>query len=52
MITITSIIEHFEPDYLRQCDASSLPSHARALHAMKRCPPPVGPAHAGALRRV
>ncbi len=37
MITIASIIERFEPDYLRQYGASSLPSHTKALSAMKRC---------------
>ena len=37
MISLASIIERFEPDYLRQYGASSLPSHAKALAAMKRC---------------
>ena len=37
MITIASIIERFEADYLRQYGACSLPSHVRALGAMKRC---------------
>ena len=51
MITIASIIERFESDYLRQYGASSLPSHARALHAMKRCRTQLAPrmlAHCGA----
>ncbi len=37
MITIASLIERFESDYLRQYGASSLPSHTKALAAMKRC---------------
>ena len=37
MIGIASIIERFESRYLSQYGASSLPSHARALYAMKRC---------------
>ena len=37
MITIASIIERFEQEYLSQYGASILPSHANALGAMKRC---------------
>ena len=37
MISLASIIERFESDYLRQYGATSLPSHARALAAMKHC---------------
>ena len=37
MITLSSIIERFEADYLAQYGASSLPSHTHALAAMKRC---------------
>ncbi len=37
MIPLASIIERFEPDYLREYGASSLPSHTKALAAMKRC---------------
>lgn len=51
MITIASIIERFESDYLSQYGASSLPSHAKALAAMKRCRTQLAPrmlAHCGA----
>ncbi len=51
MITMASIIERFEPDYLRQYGASSLPSHTKALAAMKRCRTQLAPrmlAHCGA----
>ena len=51
MITIASIIERFESDYSSQYGGSSLPSHARALHAMKRCRTQLAPrmlAHCGA----
>ncbi|MEO6320398.1 MAG: transposase [Polaromonas sp.] len=51
MITLAAIIERFEPDYLRQYGASSLPSHAKALAAMKRCRTQLAPrmlAHCGA----
>lgn len=37
MIALASIIERFEPDYHRQYGATSLPSHTKALAAMKRC---------------
>ena len=37
MISLASIIERFEPDYLRQYGATCLPSHTKALAAMKRC---------------
>ncbi|MGH8859175.1 MAG: transposase zinc-binding domain-containing protein, partial [Polaromonas sp.] len=51
MITISSIIERFESDYSEQYGASILPSHARALGAMKRCRTHLAPrmlAHCGA----
>ena len=51
MITIASIIERFESDYLSQYGAASLPSHAKALGAMKRCRTQLAPrmlAHCGA----
>ena len=51
MIRIASIIERFESDYLIQYGASILPSHARALGAMKRCRSTLAPrmlAHCGA----
>ena len=37
MITLASVIERFEADYLAQYGATSLPSHTKALAAMKRC---------------
>ena len=37
MITLASVIERFEADYLDQYGATSLPSHTKALAAMKRC---------------
>ena len=55
MITIASIIERFEADYLRQYGASSLPSHAKALAAMKRCRTQLAPrmlAHCGAKENM
>ena len=51
MITLAAIIERFEQEYLSQYGATSLPSHARALHAMKRCRTQLAPrmlAHCGA----
>ena len=43
MISLSSIIERFEPDYLRQYSAASLPSHTQALAAMPRCRTPMAP---------
>jgi hypothetical protein len=37
MITLASIIERFEVDYLAQYPHSILPSHRKALEAMKLC---------------
>jgi len=37
MITLASIIERFEADYLAQYQSAMLPSHRKALAAMKRC---------------
>ena len=37
MISLASVIERFEADYLAQYGATSLPSHTKALAAMKRC---------------
>ena len=37
MITLTSIIERFEAAYLTQYGSAVLPSHRKALSAMKRC---------------
>ena len=37
MITLASVIERFEADYLAQYGATSLPSHRNTLAAMKRC---------------
>ncbi len=37
MITLASIIECFESDYLAQYHSAVLPSHRKALAAMKRC---------------
>ena len=37
MISLASVIERFEADYLVQYGATSLPSHTKALAAMKRC---------------
>jgi hypothetical protein len=51
MISVASIIERFESDYLSQYGASLLPSHAHALNAMKRCRTQLAPrmlAHCGA----
>lgn len=51
MITLAAIIERFESDYFAQYGASSLPSHAKALAAMKRCRTQLAPrmlAHCGA----
>ena len=51
MITLASLIERFEPDYLRQYGATRLPSHTHALNAMKRCRTQLAPrmlAHCGA----
>lgn len=51
MITLGAIIQRFEADYLRQYQAAILPSHVRALDAMKRCRTTLAPrmlAHCGA----
>ena len=51
MIPLATLIERFESDYLRQYGASSLPSHTKALGAMKRCRTQLAPrmlAHCGA----
>lgn len=51
MITLASIIDRFESDYQRQYSSGSLPSHAHALAAMKRCRTQLAPrmlAHCGA----
>ncbi|MGH8859120.1 MAG: IS91 family transposase, partial [Polaromonas sp.] len=51
MITLASIIERFAAHYLSQYPAAALPSHARALDAMKRCRTTLAPrmlAHCGA----
>ena len=51
MISLASIIERFETDYLRLYGASALPSHTKALAAMKRCRTQLAPrmlAHCGA----
>lgn len=37
MITLASVIERFEADYLVQYHSAILPSHRHALAAMKRC---------------
>jgi hypothetical protein len=37
MITLAAIIERFEADYLAQYQSSMLPSHRKALAAMKLC---------------
>ena len=37
MITLASIIERFESDFLNQYQGAILPSHLHALNAMKRC---------------
>jgi hypothetical protein len=37
MITLASIIERFEVDYLTQYQHAILPSHRKALEAMKLC---------------
>ena len=37
MMTLGAIIERFEADFLSQYRAAILPSHIRALDAMKRC---------------
>ena len=37
MIALASIIERFEADYLAQYQSTMLPSHRKALAAMKRC---------------
>ncbi|MDO8772342.1 MAG: transposase [Burkholderiaceae bacterium] len=37
MISVASIIERFEADYLTQYQNAILPSHRQALHAMKLC---------------
>ena len=37
MIALASIIERFEADYLAQYQSAMLPSHRKALAAMKRC---------------
>ena len=51
MIRIASIIERFESDYLSQYGASILPSHARALGAMKRCRSTLAPRMLVRVRR-
>ena len=43
MITLASVIERFEADYLRQCHSASLPGHRNALEAMKLCRSRVAP---------
>jgi hypothetical protein len=37
MITLASVIDRFEADYLAQYGATSLPSQTKALASMKRC---------------
>lgn len=37
MIPLATVIEHFEADYLAQYQGRILPSHSKALGAMKRC---------------
>ena len=54
MITLASVIERFEADCLAQYCATSLPSHTKALAAMKRCRTQLAPrmlAHCGACGR-
>ena len=43
MIALACVIEQFEADYLAQCGSSALPSHRKALAAMKLCRSTLGP---------
>ena len=43
MIALAAVIEQFEADYLAQYGGSALPSHRKALAAMKLCRSSLGP---------
>jgi hypothetical protein len=55
MIPLSAVITRFEADYLQQYSSTILPSHARALAAMKYCRTDMAPrmlAHCGACEET
>lgn len=52
MIALASVIEQFEADYLAQCGSSALPSHRKALAAMKLCRRALGPGMLHPVQRL